>query len=43
MFAADATAMPKPHNLLPHLNPNCFYLSGAGYPDCPKKEAVKWT
>jgi len=24
----DATAIPKPHHLLPHLNPDCFYLSG---------------
>jgi len=31
MFAcgpADATAIPKPHHLLPHLNPDRFYLSG---------------
>jgi len=27
---ADATAIPKPHNLLPHLNPDWFYLSGTG-------------
>jgi len=25
---ADAIAIPKPHHLLPHLNPDCFYLSG---------------
>jgi len=24
---ADATAIPKPHHLLPHLNPDWFYLS----------------
>jgi len=23
-------AIPKPHNLLPHLNPDWFYLSGSG-------------
>jgi len=27
---ADATAIPKPHLRLPHLNPDWFYLSGAG-------------
>jgi len=35
-----ATAVTKP--LLPHLNPDWFYLSGtAAYPGCPEKEAVK--
>ena len=29
---ADATAIPKPHHLLPHLNRDCFYLSGTGLP-----------
>jgi len=29
---AVATAIPKPHCLLPHLNPDWFYLSGAGLP-----------
>ena len=29
---ADATAIPKPHRLLPHLNPDWFYLSGTGLP-----------
>ena len=29
---ADATAIPKPHHLLPHLNPDWFYLSGIGLP-----------
>ena len=24
--------IPKPHNLLPHLNPDWFYLSGTGWP-----------
>jgi len=24
---ADATAIPKPQHLLPHLNPDSFYLS----------------
>ena len=29
---ADATAIPKTHQLLPYLNPDCFYLSGTGLP-----------
>jgi len=29
---ADATAIPKPHHLLPDLNPDWFYLSGTGLP-----------
>jgi len=29
---ADATAIPKPQCLLPHLNPDWFYLSGTGLP-----------
>jgi len=29
---ADATAVSKAHNLLPHLNPDWFYLSGTGLP-----------
>ena len=29
---ADATANPKPHHILPHLNPDWFYLSGTGLP-----------
>ena len=29
---ADATAIPKPHHLLPHLNPDWFYLSATGLP-----------
>ena len=29
---ADATAIPKPHRLLPHLNADRFYLSGSGLP-----------
>ena len=28
----DATAVPKPHHLLPHLNPDWFYLFGSGLP-----------
>ena len=38
MFAygpADATAIPKPHHLLPHLNPDWFYLSDTGLPRGP--------
>jgi len=34
--SADATAILKPHHLLPHLHPDRFYLSG-----CPGKEAVE--
>jgi len=29
---ADATAIPKRYHLLPHLNPDWFYLSGIGFP-----------
>ena len=29
---ADSTAIPNPHNLLPYLNPDWFYLSGTGLP-----------
>jgi len=29
---ADATAIPKPHCLLPHLNADWFYLYGTGLP-----------
>jgi len=29
---ADATAIPKPHHLLPRLNPDWFYLSRTGLP-----------
>ena len=29
---ANATAIPKSHYLLPHLNPDWFYLSGTGLP-----------
>jgi len=28
--AADATAIAKPRHLLPHINPDWFYLSGTG-------------
>jgi len=37
---ADATAS-KPHDLLPHLNPDWFYFSGTAYQGCPGKEAIK--
>ena len=36
---ADATAVPKLHNLLPHLNPDWFYLSDTGLPRLP---SVLW-
>ena len=29
---ADATAIPKPHHLLPHWNPDWFCISGTGLP-----------
>ena len=39
---ADATATPKPRHLLPHLNPDLFYLFLVpAYPGWPGKEAVK--
>ena len=30
--SADATAIPEPYHLLPHLNPDWFYFSGTGLP-----------
>ena len=38
---ADATAIQKPHHLLPHLNPDWFYLCGTSVPWLSWKEAVK--
>ena len=38
---ADATAIPKLHHLLPHLNPDWFTFIVLAYPGCPGKEAVK--
>jgi len=38
---ANATAVPKPHHLLPHENPECFYIAGTGLPGCPGKDAIK--
>jgi len=39
---ADATAIPKPHHLLPHLNPEWgFTFLLLAYPGCHGKEAVK--
>ena len=35
---ADATAIPKPHRLLPHLDPDWFYLSGTGLSRLPWKK-----
>ena len=35
------TAIPEPHHLLPHLNPDWFYLSGTGLPRLSWKESVK--
>jgi len=38
---ADATAVPKPHHLLPQLNQDWFYLSGTGWPRLSWKKPVK--
>ena len=38
---ADATAIPEPHRLLPHLNPDWFYLSGTGLPRLSWKRGCK--
>jgi len=38
---ADATAIPKTHQLLPHLNPDWFYLSGTGLPRLSWKKGRK--
>ena len=35
---ADATAIPKSCHLLPHLNPDWFYLSGTGLPRLSRKK-----
>jgi len=32
--------IPKPHRLLPHLNPDWFYLSGTGLPRCGWKRPL---
>jgi len=29
---ADVTAIPKPHHLLPHLNPDWFYFFVTSFP-----------
>ena len=38
--SADATAIPKPHRLLPHLNPDWFYLSGTSLPKLTRKRPL---
>ena len=38
---ADATVISKPHNLLPHLNPDWFNLSGTGLPRLSWKWPLK--
>ena len=38
---ADATAIPKPHHLLPDLNPDFFIFLVPAYLGCSGKEAVK--
>jgi len=37
----DATAIPEPRHLLPHLNPDGFYFLVPAYPGCPGIEAIK--
>ena len=37
----DATVIPKPQHLLPHLNPDLFTFLVPAYPGCPGNEAVK--
>jgi len=39
---ADATAIPKPRHLLPHLNSDWFFLSGTGLPTLCWKRG-RWT
>jgi len=39
---ADVTAIPKPHHLLTHLNPDWSTFLVAACLGCPGKEAVKW-
>jgi len=39
---ADVTAVPKSHHLLPHLNPDWFYLSGTGLPGLSWKRGRYW-
>ena len=38
---ADATAIPKPHHLLPRF-PLCFTFLVPAYPGCLGKEVLKW-
>jgi len=38
IWFADATAIPKLHHLLPHLDPDWFYLSGTGLPRVSQKK-----
>ena len=37
----DATAIPKPHHILPQIQ-NGFTFLVPAYPGCPEKEAIKW-
>ena len=37
---ADATAVPKPHHLLPRLNPDYLTFLVMAYPGCPGKKAI---
>jgi len=38
----DASAIPKPHHLLPHINPYLFYVSGTGLPRLSWKRPLNW-
>jgi len=37
---ADATPIPKPHNLLPHLMQTGFIFLELAYPGCPRKRPL---
>jgi len=37
---ADATAIPKPHHLLPHLNPDWLTFLAPAYLGCPGKRPL---
>jgi len=39
---ADATVIPKRRHLLPHLNPDWFYLSGTGLPRLSWKRGLRF-
>jgi len=37
MWSSWCQCIPKPHHFLPHLNPDCFYLSGTSLPRLSSK------